>query len=131
MAAFNSELWATAFARQMATVFASDRGDIELCNELCKEAGQRRTSVWQNGWNMAWTHAYIALCSILESEYSHPDSRLLLWVGIEDARQFSRGSCVVRRWKSRETGQWLFALSTSWQCGDDGEFMDCQFLLIN
>lgn len=118
--AVNAPLWRTEVARGMAKEFAADR--------LADHNVTGRTGVWLNGWFSAWTQAYIVFCSVLESR-CFDRTMLLRWADCSEASQWAEGTPIVRRWKSRETGKWSYAVSSirevDW--GVDG----CEFLRLN
>lgn len=87
-----------------------------------------RTTAWVAGWQSAWTQAYIMLCSVLESsEYDR--TMVLRWASLSEALQWGEGTPVVRRWKNRENGNWLYAVSEIRPAGWDDS--DSEFLRLN
>lgn len=116
--AFNSERWAAQFTLHMAGEFKKDK--------YAEHNTTGRTKAWIDGWQRAWTEAFIVLCSVIEEQYTHPDSMLLRWVGIEVAASWPQESVVLRRWKSRETNQWKYAvceLRSEWGYGAESQFL--------
>ncbi len=116
--AFNSDRWASQLALHMASEFKKDK--------YAEHNTTGRTKVWIDGWQRAWTEAFIVLSSVMEEQYCHPDSMLVRWVGIDVAESWPQGSVVLRRWKSRETNKWNHAvceLRHGWGYGAESQFL--------
>lgn len=116
--AFNSDRWASQLTLHMASEFKKDK--------YAEHNTTGRTKVWVDGWQRAWTEAFIVLCSVIEEQYCHPDAMLLRWVGVEVAESWPQESVVLRRWKSRETNQWKYAvceLRSDWGYGAESQFL--------
>lgn len=112
-------LWRTSLARKLAGEIATDRQSPPIEND-----GNHR---WLQGWKEGMTHAYVVACSVLESS-EYDNTELQKWSSIDDAEQWPSETVFVRRWKSRESGKYCYAVSTRVdRTSGDGE---CEFLRI-